>query len=304
MIRGFSILISAALVTIFHLGSQPKTKFVPGALYGTSPTRNEVIQINPDGSWKTTFHVLGYPTGLAFRDSSVLYVTGTGPNWPQPKPYGQMYAYHPDGSTVFSVPRVPVTHILPNGSTGTGLAIDGRGNAYVAIHNSPGATKVTPEGKASDWTGTKSELWWGRDATFSPAGELYMIQGLHDGANPTSSVAKLNPTTGEVTLVMKDVPFIDGIAVDKHGNIYLSEYDKNRIIKVPVGTTRTAPFASLSFASKLAIGPDGKLYALTNPPSETRHSPEIWVRDLKRGPISLFAKKLPYLTDIAFSPSE
>lgn len=304
MIRQLSMLVLIALVYIFPLGSQPKTKFDPGALYGTSQTRNEVIRVNPDGSWKTAFNVLKHPAGLAFRDSSILYVTGTGPNWPHPKAYGQMYAYRPDGSTVFSVPKVPVTNIVPNGSMGTGLAIDRRGNAYIAVHNSPCATKVTPEGRASDWTGNEHELWWGRDAAFSPSGELYTIQGLHDGPNPTSSVAKLDPTTGAVTLVMKDLPFVDGIAFDKAGNMYLSEYDKSRIVKVVAGTTRTVPFASLRFASKLAIGPDGKLYAVTNPPIDLGQLPEIWVRDLERGPISLFAKNLPYLTDIAFSPSE
>ena len=56
-----------------------------------------------------------------------------------------MYAYRADGSTVFSVPRIPATNILPNGSTGSSLAIDGLGNAYIAIHNSPRATKVTPD---------------------------------------------------------------------------------------------------------------------------------------------------------------
>jgi DNA-binding beta-propeller fold protein YncE len=131
-----------------------------------------------------------------------------------------------------------------------------------------------------------------------------MIHGLHDGPNPTSSVAKLDLTTGAVTLVMKKVPFLDGIAFDKNGNMYLSEYDNNRIVKVAVGTTKTTPFASVSFPSKLAMGPDGKLYVLANQPLESGRSTEIWVRDLDHGPLSLFAKNLPYLADIAFSPSE
>jgi hypothetical protein len=130
------------------------------------------------------------------------------------------------------------------------------------------------------------------------------IQGLPDGPNSTSSVAKLSPTTGAVTLVLKDLPYLDGIVFDKMGNMYLSEYEKNRIVKVPVGSTRPDPFASLRFVSKLAIGPDRKLYAVTNPPMDLGQLPEIWVRDLERGPMSLFAKNLPYLTDIAFSPSE
>jgi sugar lactone lactonase YvrE len=302
--RVFPGLAFAASIGIVAAGSQPRTKFAPGALYGSSQELNAVIHIKPDGSWESAFNVLRHPTGLAFRDSGILYVTGTGPNWPWLKPFGQMYAYHPDGSTVFSVPRLPVTNVHANGSMGTGLAIDGRGNAYVASHNSPGATKVTPDGKATDWTGTQSQLWWGRDAAFSPAGQLYMIQGLNDGPDPRSSVATIDPTTGAVTLVMKDLPFLDGIAFDKNGNMYLSEYDRSRIVRVTAGTTRTTPFASLRFASKLAIGPDGKLYALTNPPIQMGQSPEIWARDLERGPISLFAKNLPYLTDIAFSPSE
>jgi hypothetical protein len=132
-----------------------------------------------------------------------------------------------------------------------------------------------------------------------------MIQGLHHGPNPTSTVAKLNSTTGAVTLVMESMPFLDGIAFDKAGNMYLGEYDKNAIVKVPVETRKPVYFARLRFASKLAVSPDGKkIYAVTDPPMESGQPPAIWVRDLERGPISLFAKNLPYLSDIAFSPSE
>ena len=290
------MMVILAMTMVFTLGGNPPSDFKPG-LYGTAQSLNQLVRINPNGTWSTVLSVVDLPNGLAFRDSNTVYVTADGPNWPSPS--APMVAYQSDGSVVFTV-NIPVTNQWPNGSAGTGLAFDAQGNAYVATWNSPGATKVTPNGVASDWTGYVYGLWWGRDAKFSPTGELYTIQGLDygPGSGSTGNVAKIDPVTGAVTFVLTGITVPQGIAFDKKGNMYLSLSDLNTIVKVPAGTTTPIPFANLSNPNKLAVGHDGKLYALTNPADLPQQ--EIWKIDLNNGSMSLFASDLPYLTDIAF----
>ena len=274
------------------IGRPAVADLMAGGLYATAENLNQVIQINSDGSWSTALNVTSEPMGLAFRSSNEVYVTGgIGPSYPA----GELVAYRSDGSVVFTVSSVPVTNIWPNGSWGTGMAIDSQGTAYVATWNSPGATMVSPNGTASDWTGYQYGLWWGRAAAFSPSGQLYMIQGLDYGPNPTSTVATIDTVTGAVNYVLQNVPLLDGLAIDSQGNLYLSEYTQNEIVKVAAGTNTITPFASLAGAGSLAIGPDGRLYAFSEGSSN-----QIWSYGLGTGQGSLYATDLPYLTDIAF----
>jgi len=289
--------------SILVLSSRPVTAgFTSGVVYATATDLNQVIQVNPDGSWSAALSTLANPWGLAFRNQDELYVTGTGPNWPSPS--GQMIGYQSNGSVFLTVPNVPVTNQWPNGSEGAGLAIDSQGNAYIATWNTPGATMLTNNGIVSDWTGYQYGLWWGRAAALSPSGELYMVTGLDYGSNPASSVAMINTVTGGVNyLFSQNVPLLDGIAFDKQGNMYLSEFNNNQIVEVAAGTTTITPFATLKYASQLAIGPDGRLYAISDPlTAGLGSSDQIWSFNLTTGQGSLYAGNLPEISDIAFAP--
>jgi hypothetical protein len=251
------VLISAILV-----GRPVAADFVTGGLYATAQNLNQVIQINSDGTTSVALNVMSNPEGLAFRNSNELYVSG--------RPYGvdgvgAVVDYRSDGSVVFTAPSVPVTNIQSNSSFGTGLVIDSQGNAYIPTWNSPGATMITANGVVSDWTGYQEGLWWGRAAALSPTGQVYTIQGLDYGPNPTSTLATINTITGAVSYVLQNLPLLNGIAIDSQGNIYLSEYLQNEIVKIAAGTDTITPFASLAAAdtnNSLAIGPDGRLYAV------------------------------------------
>jgi hypothetical protein len=126
-----------------------------------------------------------------------------------------------------------------------------------------------------------------------------MIQGLDYGSNPTSTLAMINTVTGAVNYVQQNLPFLNGLAIDSQGNIYLSEYLQNEIVKIAAGTGMITAFASLADAGPLAIGPDGRLYAVGAAQDGTD---QIWSYDLSTGGASLYASNLPALSDIAFAP--
>lgn len=290
------------ILTLFILGfavlaSRPAAAdFVTGGLYATAQNLNQVIQINSDGSWSTALNVMNDPEGLAFRNSNELYVTG--------RPYGvdgvgALVDYRSDGSVVFTATSVPVTNVPGNGSFGTGLVIDSQGNAYIPTWNSPGATMITANGVISDWTGYQYGLWWGRGAALAPNGQLYTIQGLDYGPNPTSTLATINTVTGAVNYALQNLPYLNGIAIDSQGNIYLSEYLQNEIVKIAAETDTITAFASLADAGPLAIGPDDRLYAVGATQTGTD---QIWSYNLSTGGAELYAANLPNISDIAFAP--
>ena len=293
------IFTSLILGCTFLVGRTVSAGFVAGGLYATAENLNQVIQINADRTTSIAFNVMSNPEGLAFRNPNELYVTG--------RPYGvngvgDLVDYRSDGSVAFTATSIPVTNIQSNGSFGTALAIDSQGNAYIPTWNSPGATMITANGVVSDWTGYQYGLWWGRAAAFSPTGQLYMIQGLDYGPNPTSTLATINTLTGAVNYVLQNLPLLNGIAIDNHGNIYLSEYLQNEIVKIAAGTDKITPFASLAASdtyNSLTIGPDGRLYAVGTTQTGTD---QIWSYNLRTGelhsmrpifPISLISPSPP-----------
>ncbi len=289
------------LTCAFLVGRPVAADFVAGGLYATAESLNQVIQINSDGTTSVALNVISNPMGLAFRSSNELYVSG--------RPYGldgvgAVFDYRSDGSVVFTAPSIPVTNTEPNGNWGGHMAFDAQGNAYVPTWNSPGATLITANGVVSDWTGYQYGLWWGRAAAFSPTGQLYMIQGLDYGSNPTSTVATIDTVTGAVSYVFQNLPLLNGLAIDSQGNIYLSEYLQNEIVKIAAGTDTITPFASLAVANvsgtDLAIGPDDRLYAVGR--TQTG-ADQIWSFNLSTGAGELYATNLPNITDIAFAPA-
>ncbi len=111
MLRRTWMMVILAMTMVFTLGGNPPSDFKPG-LYGTAQSLNQLVRINPNGTWSTVLSVVDLPNGLAFRDSNTVYVTADGPNWPSPS--APMVAYQSDGSVVFTV-NIPVTNQWPNG---------------------------------------------------------------------------------------------------------------------------------------------------------------------------------------------
>jgi hypothetical protein len=266
-------------------------------LYATARYDNEVIHINSDGTWTPALVGLQHPFGLAFRDSNTLYVTEAGSNFDSGGG-GKLNGYNSDGTKVFSAGPIPATNRYPNGSWGFGIAIDSQGTAYIATHNSPGATKVTSDGVVSDWTGYQYNLWWGKEATFSPSGDLYMTNGLF-ALNEPSNVVKIDKVTGQVTTVLSGLDYTGGISFDSQGNMYLTQWRLNRIVEVPAGTTSLVPIATITNPFLSTFGPDGYLYVIGDYGDATE---QIWKVNVQTGATYLVADNLPFMDDIAFAP--
>jgi hypothetical protein len=269
-------------------------------LYATT-YEHDLIQINNDGTWNTVFDLHneseGQPNGLAFRDSNTVYITSYGPNWGQGLNYavGKMNVYNSDGTIIHTVSQIPVTNIWANGSGPQNLVIDTNGTAYIATHNSPGATKVTSNWEVSDWTGYVYDLWWGKDAALSPTGELFMTNSIYGTPNTNGNVAKIDKITGNVTFILTGLDWTGGISFDSIGNMYLCQPRLNRLVQVPVNTTDLISYADIPLATASCMGDNNILYV-------TESDNKIWKVDLNNGNTSLYASNLPGINRIAYSP--
>lgn len=269
-----------------YVVTRPHVNFAPGSL----------MRIGSDGQLaETVFTVPDKLDGLAFPDLTRVHI-----NQLTNFTFGNLNTYSADGILLREVTGIPLTNRPGNGTAPRDLALDAAGNAYITTHNHPGATKVTVDGIASDWTGNVPELWWGRGAAFSPSGELFVVSSLGATPGETSAlVQKIDTVTGAVQEIFNSLPHTEGIEFDSAGNMYLAQPFENQIVKVPAGTTNVVPFATITAPLRLALGPDGLLYAASSV-SETES--EIWSIDLTNGSTSLFADNLPFVWDLEFSP--
>ena len=282
------------------------TDFQPG-LYATEVSGwlsggggvSAILKINENGTWQTFGPVSGGdPFGLAFYDANRLGVTIGGGS--SPKDWGSLCIYDSQGTVTTSIDHIPATNVWPNHSWGWGFAIDGNGTAYIATHNSPGATKITANGSVSDWTGYNYGLWWGKDAALSPDGRLYMAGGLEiDDAVHYGSIVNIDKTTGTVTTVLDNLDWIRGLAFNSDGDMFYGQERMNQVWRLSEGATLPTLFASVPFPMNMTMGPDNFLYVLGKQ-SDTRY--QVWKVDPQSGVSTLYADNLPPIGDIAFAP--
>lgn len=138
-----------------------------------------------------------------------------------------------------------------------GIAVDAGGNLYVADHSNHSIRMVTPEGVVSTFAGTGQpgdsdghrleasfNLPYG--LALDAAGNLYVGDvGNHrirkistDGSVSTLAGSRKGFSDRPGELAMFNHPH--GVAVDRHGNVYVADSQNNRIRKItPDGTTST-----------------------------------------------------------------
>lgn len=104
-----------------------------------------------------------------------------------------------------------------------GLAVDHQGNAYLTMVFAGKIKKVTPAGVQSDFAQVPDN--WLLGMTFDPQGNLFVIGG--------SGVWKVTPA-GVATLFapIPDHYFINDLALDNHGNLYVTDSFRYVIWKV------------------------------------------------------------------------
>lgn len=138
-----------------------------------------------------------------------------------------------------------------------GIAVDGGGNLYVADHSNHSIRRVTPEGVVSTFAGTGQpgdsdghrleasfNLPYG--LALDAAGNLYVGDvGNHrirkistDGSVTTLAGSRKGFSDRQGEYAMFNHPY--GVAVDRHGNVYVADSHNNRIRKIePDGSTTT-----------------------------------------------------------------
>jgi outer membrane protein assembly factor BamB len=187
---------------------------------------------------------------------------------------------------------------LPFNGGAEGLAIDARGNLYVANELSHAISKVSTSGSASLF-GTVDANFYPFGLAFGPNGDLFaaddfgnriieftpkgpsLFSYIPDGASSStglafdssgnlyvaaltgSKIVKITPngtTSFFASLPTDSLPF--GLAFDSRGNLYVSDAGSGQIIKITPsgGVTLFATVPSNSFPEGLAFDPGGNLF--------------------------------------------
>jgi gluconolactonase len=154
-----------------------------------------------------------------------------------------------------------VTHISAHGKTITmlkhtgrpnGLAIDHRGNIWVAESNTPSLLCMQPDGKYEIWlTECKGEAFiFPNDLAFGPDGNLYMtdsgintyvlapegaIRSDYMSLRYDGRVYQINPLAREIRMLDSGLLFTNGIAFDPDGWLYVNETITGNVYRYQLG---------------------------------------------------------------------
>jgi sugar lactone lactonase YvrE len=244
---------------------------------GSKGENPEGLTIDKTGTLFASFPFIGEIRAFARDGSQRLYATlptgnGYGPLGLASDATGNLYAcvttFDPATQGIYRVARDGSTERLPGSDAigfANGLALDERGNIYVADSN--GAVWRIPRGgSASKWLEDPTLVGDNSGPLPVPIGangiaihhntvyvtntemaSLVTIPVLPDGSPGDPSILAQDPSLGGV----------DGIALDVHGGIWLPVISQSTIVRVsPDGAIDTFATADdgLDFASSIAFG--------------------------------------------------
>jgi len=253
----------------------------PGNVYVSvrePDTRNVIWKYTPDGKLSFVAN-MGYGAvvyGLAVTPNGELYVAmATGPE-----------------SGVYRLDRKGNAELIPGSDDmvyPNGFAFDDRGNLYVteSYSGSPGdygqggVWRIPPGGEAEVWV--RHPLLTGAGAspvgangigyyhgdlfvTNTNKGTIVRIPVAKDGGAGEPEVWKQLGPVPEALPVLSKFPIMpDGLALDVHGNVYVTILTRNAIVRVNaddraqetvavLGSSGPAPSAQFDFPASLAFG--------------------------------------------------
>jgi sugar lactone lactonase YvrE len=125
------------------------------------------------------------------------------------------------------------TDILDCGTVGSqscpsSVAADQSGSLFVTAYNSNTVLKLTPNGSSYDQSEVGGTLFWPSDIVSSSTGILFIADTLHSQAKQLVIRPDGNYQS-VVTTSSIDWPW--GLAVDAHGNLYISDTYNHRVLK-------------------------------------------------------------------------
>ena len=195
------------------------------------------------------------PSGLALDSEGNLFVADTGNNRIRKvTPDGQVSTVAGDGTAGYV--DGPAAQARFNGPIG--VAVDSRGNIYVADTYNDRIRLITKDGRVSTLAGGATPGYAdGNGALFdTPCGVVVMSDGsviVADTGN--DRLRKITPEGNVTTLSGDDLSSPIGLAVSHDNFIYVTELDRSRVVQIaPDGVARVIAEESFNQPAGIAIG--------------------------------------------------
>ena len=258
-----------------------------GNLYVTDRQDNRILKISPEGKVSTFAgdNLIGHadgpgnvarfwnPTGIALSPQGIVYVS-------EPSNH-RIRKITPEGEvSTFAGPK---RGSESGGSTAAlnrphGLAVDAKGNLYVADTDNHRICTISPQGEVSvfaggskgglDGTGSAAQFSTPSLMTMDAKGNLYVADfGQIRKITPEGKVSSLsnfsfyNPADGSRREAWLEE--VSGMAADEEGNLYISQAEKKQILKLSHERELSLLLKETSGGPRaLAMDKEGNLYAM------------------------------------------
>jgi serine/threonine-protein kinase len=196
---------------------------------------------------------------------------------------GDVFLVDPGKNIVLELPRTPAGYgaQMPMPLSGLkypyAVAVDNSGDVFIADLGNGRVVELpkTPTGYGAQTTLPFSGGPFGSiqpiGIAVDSAGNVFIADGYSDNENPNGSGVELSKTpTGygaQTTLPFSGLSHPWGIAVDREGDVFIADYDNNRVVELPkttlgYGAQTTLPITNLSFTRSVAVDNVGNVFVV------------------------------------------
>jgi sugar lactone lactonase YvrE len=167
---------------------------------------------------------------------------------------GDVYVAASAQAVVIPASGAPPTTLGTGLSDASGIAIDPTGNVFIADRSHNRIVEVPAGGGPQTTVGTGLKLPTG--VTVDVAGNLYVADSGND------RVVKIPAGGGSQTTVATGLNTPTGVTVDIAGNVYVADYGNDRVIKIPAGggSQATIGITGLGTPAGVALDAAGDLF--------------------------------------------
>ncbi|WP_445752727.1 NHL domain-containing protein [Polaribacter sp.] len=246
---------------------------VSGTVYVADEGNHKIRKITPSGD-VTTFagSTIGYADGIGTA-AKFIYPTGVAVD-----ASGNVYVAEQANHKIRKItPTGEVSTFAGSiggyaDGTGTaarfnnpyGVAVDTSGNVYVADESNHKIRKITPDGVVTtfagstagyaDGTGTAAQFYFPTGLAVDDSGNVYVADYNNNRIRKITSTGVVTTLAGgtqgsaDGTGTAAQFNHPKGIALDASGNVYVADYDSNRIRKItPIGEVTTLAGSTYGF---------------------------------------------------------